>query len=83
MVYMSDPLVRSYERPLYRHEVSEFGEINLNDNYFDVGVYFVSASHNGQMTVPESVGRTMLKIEKDSGESVLGAQKVPLVNCIE
>ena len=50
---MSDPIIRSYERPLYREEVSDLGEINMNENYFDFGVYFFSYKHQALIELPE------------------------------
>ena len=43
LVYMNDPSINSFTRTLYREETNEYGEMNLHDYTFDLGVVFLGA----------------------------------------
>ena len=54
---MKDPSILQYSRLIYENEASELGEINLNDEKFNIGFYFVNAYDNSQtVQLPESIG---------------------------
>ena len=42
MIEMSDPNIQSYKRPLYRNEVEDFGQINLDQSFFNFGIFVTS-----------------------------------------
>ena len=55
---MKDPSILQYSRLIYENEANELGEINLNDEKFNIGFYFVNAYDNSQtVQLPESIGR--------------------------
>ena len=55
---MNDPTILSYNRPLYEEEVTDFGEMILDEYRFDFGVYLSSTNNTLNMfEIPEGVGR--------------------------
>ena len=55
---MNDPSIQNLERPIYEEESEEFGNINLDENKFNIGVFFVDTD-NETMLIPENVGRVV------------------------
>ena len=56
MFAMTDPNIQSYSRPLYDHEVANFGEMNLNDYSFNFGIVFKS-KQSDIVYLDERIGR--------------------------
>ena len=63
---MNDPSIQNLERPIYEEESEEFGTINLDENRFNIGVYFNDAD-NKSMLIPANVGRIVFS-SNDYGE---------------
>ena len=40
LIEMSDPQTSIQERPIYESELNDYDAINLNENRFNLGVYF-------------------------------------------
>ena len=59
MIDMQEPMIRSYERPVYREEEGAERVVNANDEFCNVGIMFKS-HRQSRILIPESVGRFML-----------------------
>ena len=35
---MSEPAIRTYQRPMLKSEISDYGDVSLNDNFFTIGL---------------------------------------------
>ena len=56
MIEMSEPNIKSYERPLLYSETLDFGELNFYDSFFSVGVAIFHTKMRQFTAVPEQVG---------------------------
>ena len=79
---MSDPNIIQYTRPIYESEVEEYGQINLDEHRFNLGILFLTEEEeeNVPLSIPEGVGRmtsSLLQHGPDPVEYVLS----DLVNC--
>ena len=78
---MSDPTIQSYKRSIYSSELSEFGSINLHDNFFNFGI-LVTRGDEESYQIPESVGRWLSKTTNgEDEEDHQPVQSYPLVPC--
>jgi len=73
---MADPKLNLYNRPIYKAEVDSFGDINLSDYMFNLGVY-VTNINKEYVSIPASVGRLTMSNTKDRRNVTL----LPLVSC--
>ena len=39
MIQMTNPDIQSFERPMLLEEMKDFGEMSLQDNFFNFGIY--------------------------------------------
>ena len=63
MLQMNDPTILSYNRPLYEEEVSELGQINLNEFRLNFGVFLSSANDFFEpVEIPVGVGRIVTEL---------------------
>lgn len=70
MFAMTDPSILSYARPLYESEVNDFGQMNLNEYRFNIGVFFSEGEDADSkiVEIPASVGR-VVSYTKDASAS--------------
>ena len=57
LIEMSDPQTSIQERPIYESELDEYGAINLNEQRFNLGVYFQDPIDSQYIQIPPEVGR--------------------------
>ena len=60
---MTNPDIQSFERPLLIEEVQDFGELSLQDNYFNFGIYLYDDDADEYYEIPERFGRFMARTE--------------------
>jgi len=73
MVWMNDPSIQSYERPLYQSDVTGYGTLILEDYKFYFGVLLKDRDRD--LNMPQSVGR-FIEVSEDRSHK-------PLVSCKE
>ena len=64
MVEMNEPNILSYSRPIYLDEQADFGDMNLDGIFFNIGLRFkdFEADDDESPAIPESVGRMVSMI---------------------
>ena len=65
MVEMNEPNILSYSRPIYPDEQADFGDMNLDGIFFNIGLRFKdfqATNDDESPAIPESVGRMVSKI---------------------
>ena len=83
MVEMQEPMIRSYERPVYRTEEGAERLVSADDEFCNIGLLFRSHHLRSRILIPESVGRFMLETTETPPDSEIIKSRSPLVNCTE
>ena len=63
MAEMTNPDIQSYERPMLLQDVLDLDEANLNEQYFNLGLYIYNEDNNNYVDIPDQIGRFKAKIE--------------------
>ena len=61
LIDMRDPSVSSMTRPMFIEESIDFGDINLNDFRFNIGVFFKSGKTKEKIQIPDSIGKVFVE----------------------
>ena len=57
MVDMTDPSIQSYERPMLKAELDDYGTVLFGDYHFYVGVSLKDRNNQKNLEIPEDIGR--------------------------